>query len=131
MIGLDTNVLVRYIVQDDATQARIATRLIESTCTPDDPGIISHIVLCELVWVLSHGYGYAHKQICSVLRHILSADDLHVERSEMAWQALNLYENGRADYADYLLALANRQEKADFTYTFDKRTEGCRYFKLI
>lgn len=58
MTGLDTNVLVRYIVQDDAKQARLATRHLESQCTPDSPGRINVIVLCELAWVLARGYGY-------------------------------------------------------------------------
>ena len=53
MIGLDTNVLVRYIVRDDDEQAEAATRLIESKCTADNPGLVSSIVMCELAWVLT------------------------------------------------------------------------------
>jgi len=131
VIGLDTNVLVRYIVQDEPAQARAATRLVESHCTPDDPAVISLIVLCELVWVLSRGYRYGRRPISTVLRQILSADDLHVERAELAWRALNLYTEGKVDFADYLLALCNREERAEITYTFDSRTEGCGLFRLV
>lgn len=52
MIGLDTNALVRYVVRDDAQQTAAATRLIESSCKTNDPGLIALVVLCELVWVL-------------------------------------------------------------------------------
>lgn len=65
MIGLDTNVLVRYITQDDPQQAEQATRLIETRCAGADPGCIAQIVLCELVWVLSRAYGYSKPQVVS------------------------------------------------------------------
>lgn len=52
MIALDTNVLVRYLAQDDREQARVATRFIEEHLTADDPGFVSTIVLCEIIWVL-------------------------------------------------------------------------------
>ena len=78
MIGLDTNILVRYIVRDDARQTAAATRLIESRCSTDDPGLITLVVLCELVWVLDRGYGYTRPAIAEVLRRSLSADDLQV-----------------------------------------------------
>ena len=58
MIGLDTNILVRYLVEDDAKQASKAAHLIETRCTEDSPGFINRVVLCELVWVLESAYGY-------------------------------------------------------------------------
>lgn len=130
MIGIDTNVLVRHIVQDDEGQAKEATRLIESCCTADDPGLISLVVLCELVWVLDRGYGYGRAMIAGLLRRLLSVDDLRVERSELAWQAVGLYEKGKADFADYVIGLCHSQQGAEVTYTFDRRTSGCKLFKL-
>lgn len=131
MIGIDTNVLVRYIVRDDAQQTVAATRLIESRCKINDPGLITLVVLCELVWVLDHGYGYERAAIAGVLRRILSAGDLQVEQSELAWQALNLYDREKADFADYVIGLCNREMKGEITYTFDHRTAGSSLFKVI
>ena len=131
MIGLDTNVLVRHIVQDDQKQARIASLLLESRCSADEPGSVSLVVLCELVWVLDRGYGYERSTIVQVLRGLLSAEDMRVERSELAWSALNLYEEENADFADYVLALCHREQGAAHTCTFDRRTSGCDLFELL
>lgn len=131
MIGLDTNVLVRYIVRDDVRQAAMATRLIEAECTMEQPGHVALVVLCELVWVLERGYGYARSAIADVLRRILAADDLCVESSELAWRALNLYGGGKADFADYVIGLCNRAQSAKITYTFDRRTAGSDLFKVL
>lgn len=131
MIALDTNVLVRYIVRDDARQAAAATRLIESRCSVESPGIVSLIAFCELVLVLDRGYGYARKDIARVLRGILAAEELRVERSELAWQALNEYEKGKADLADYLIGLRGREEKAEATYTLDRRAAGSSLFRIV
>ena len=131
MIGLDTNVLVRYIVRDDAQQTAAATRLIESRCKMDDPGLVTLVVLCELVWVLDRGYGYERSAIAGVIRRILSAGDLKVERSDLAWEALNLYDRQKADFADYVIGLCNRKMKGETTYTFDRRAVGCDLFKVM
>ena len=131
VIGLDTNILVRYIVRDDPRQTVAATRLIESECSADSPGIITLIVLCELVWVLSRGYRYRRKEIIAVLRKILAVGDLRVERSELAWQALNGYENGEADFADCLIGLTGKEVGAETTYTFDQDTAADPLFHLL
>ena len=67
MIGLDTNVLVRFLVQDDPAQSALAAQLVEGRCHPDSPGLINRIVLCELVWVLESCYRYSRFQIVDVL----------------------------------------------------------------
>ena len=131
MIGLDTNVLARYIVRDDARQTAAATRLIESECSADAPGIVTLVVLCELVWVLGRAYGYGRADVAGVLRRILAAEDLRCERSELAWRALNEYERGKADFADFVIGLSGREEKATATCTFDRRTSGCDLFRLV
>jgi len=130
-MGLDTNVLVRYIVRDDPRQAALATRIVESQCRKNDPGIVSAVVLCELVWVLDRGYGYRRADIVKVLRGLLGAEDLEVESSERAWQALNLYEREKADFADYWIGLTNRVLKAEITVTFDERAAGNPLFRML
>jgi predicted nucleic-acid-binding protein len=131
MIALDTNVLARYIVRDDPRQSAAATKLIESACTPESPGVVTQVVLCELVWVLDRGYGYRRDQISAVLRGLLSAQDLQLERSEIAWQALNHFEDGAADYSDYVIGLVAKEQQAEITVTFDRRASSCSFFRLL
>lgn len=131
MIGLDTNILVRYIVRDDQQQADDAQKLIETQCTLDTPGYICLIVLCELVWVLSRGYGYERSVISSVLRRILSVQELHVQNAELAWRALKRFEKGKADFADYLIGVNNRANKTSVTYTFDQKAAESTLFQLV
>jgi predicted nucleic-acid-binding protein len=132
MIALDTNVLVRYIVRDEPAQTRAATRLIEANCTPEDPGVISGIVLCELVWVLDRGYGYARDSISAVLRGLLTAQELQAQESDLAWQALTFFEEGVADFSDYLIGLIHHHiQGAEFTFTFDRVAANHPLFKVI
>jgi predicted nucleic-acid-binding protein len=131
LIGLDTNILVRYIVRDDRRQAEAATRLIESLCTVDAPGIVSPIVLCELVWVLSRGYGYDRSVVAGVIRRLLSVKEIRVIDAETTWKTLLLYEQGKADFADYLIGLSNQTQKAEVTYTFDRTAAESQLFKLV
>lgn len=131
MIGLDTNVLVRFIVQDDKRQAEAATRLMERRCTSEDPGLVSSIVLCELAWVLDRGYGYDRRTVASVVRRLLTVQELKVENAEVAWNALHAFEEGGADLADYLIGVGNRKNKAETTYTFDRRAAAGDLFTLI
>lgn len=120
MIGLDTNVLVRYLVRDDEGQAARADRLIESHCTTEDPGRVALITLCELFWVLRRGYGYTRGDIIRLMRGILSSSDLDVENPALAWSAVKSCETGKADFADYIIAQGNAMSGAKFTYTFDE-----------
>jgi predicted nucleic-acid-binding protein len=128
MIGLDTNVLVRYFVRDDVAQHRRAARLIERECRSDAPGRIGLITLCELVWVLSAGYGYARNDIARLLQGILTASDLEVEQAPLAWDAWRLYQAGKVDFADYLIGLGHRKAGATATYSFDRKAVGEKVF---
>jgi len=131
VIALDTNVLARYLVRDDAKQSALAKSVIEAECSADEPGIISLVVLCELVWVLDRGYGYLRADIAAVLRKLLGSGDVHVERAELAWQALNDFERGSADFADYLIGYCGKAEKAVATVTFDRRAASSDLFRLL
>ena len=89
MIGLDTNVLVRYMMQDDARQAARANELIEAL-DQDRPGFVSLTSLVELVWVLSSAYGRDRAQVSLALESLLRTAAITVERNEIAWRALRL-----------------------------------------
>ncbi len=131
MNGLDTNVLVRYIVQDDPVQSKIATKWIEKNCTSDEPGCVNVVVVCELSWVLSRGYGYKRETIVSVIRGILSSPELSVEEDEAVWQALKAYESGASDFADCLIGILNKRAGAATTVTFDRKASRESCFELL
>lgn len=131
MIGVDTNVLVRYITQDDATQSAVAVKWIEENCRVDSPGWINAIVLCEIVWVLSHAYGYDKETILLVLQRIFQAADLAVEQQEYAWAALRDYAQGSADFSDYLIAHLNHAVGCMHTVSFDKKASSHRLVQLL
>lgn len=119
MKGLDTNLLVRYFTQDHARQSRQAGELIENHCTPENPGFIAAIVMCELVWVLSAGYGYKRNDIARLLRGILSTPSFVVESHNLMASALSMYEKGEAGFSDYLIAMTCKEHEALPVYTFD------------
>jgi predicted nucleic-acid-binding protein len=121
VIGLDTNVLVRYLVQDDPLQGAAAADVIESRCTSETPGRVDHVVLCELVWVLETAYGYSRELVGNVVRQVLGTAELLVESPDLAWAALRAYESGPADLADYLIGQRNRAAGCETTLTFDRR----------
>lgn len=119
MIGLDTNVLTRYIVEDDEKQARIATRIIDS-CTAEEPGFVSHAVLIELTWVLSSCYDADKTALVAVIEQVLQTKQLIVEQGETVWHALDDYKKSSADFSDCLLSRINQEAGCTTTVTFDK-----------
>jgi predicted nucleic-acid-binding protein len=131
MIALDTNVLVRHLVQDDPGQSRKATQVITKQCTRDDPGFINRIVLCELVWVLESAYGYSKDTIVSVLEKLLRTSQLKIEDVQAAWTAFRIYQKGSADFADCLLGTTNRLGGCDVTVTFDRAASKLEGFHLL
>jgi predicted nucleic-acid-binding protein len=120
MIGIDTNVLIRYIVQDDPVQAKLATHYIENNCSNENPGFINQLVLCEVVWVLKRAYGYDKSIILKVIRQILLTVEFSIENSESSWKALKEYELGSADFSDYIIGISNKENDCEYTITFDK-----------
>jgi predicted nucleic-acid-binding protein len=121
VIALDTNVLVRYITQDDADQAAAAPHIIEGRCTPGNPGWIALVVMCELVWVLTRAYRYEKAAIADLLDAILSAADLRVEHEDIAGAALQAWRTGGADFADCVIVESARAGEALPLVTFDRR----------
>jgi predicted nucleic-acid-binding protein len=131
MIGLDTHVLVRHLVQDDPSQSRKATQVITKQCTRDDPGFINRVVLCELVWVLESAYGYSKDTIVPVLEKLLRTSQLKIEDVQAAWTAFRMYQKGKADFADCLLGATNRIGGCEWTVTFDQPASRVEGFKLL
>lgn len=119
MIGLDTNVLVRYIAQDDAAQSPKATRLIESL-TAESPAYIGLVSLIELVWVLTGCYSSSKEDLVAVLEGLLRTKGLLVENAETVWKAVRLFKGGSADFADCLIECSANRAGCDYTATFDR-----------
>lgn len=120
MIGIDTNVLVRYIAQDDPAQSKRANRLIEEECSVTIPGFISLVVLVELIWVSESCYGAARSEVAELVRRILSIRQLVVQDTETAWKALRLFESSKADFADCLVERVAAAVGCSAVMTFDK-----------
>lgn len=129
MIGLDTNVLVRFIVQDDPVQSQMASDLIEKRLTPENKGFVSSIVLCEVLWVLKRAYRQPKEQLLSVVRTILETEVLEMENRDCAWRAYYDYDEGLADFSDYYIAQINKVHGASLTATFDERALKHRLFR--
>ena len=130
MIGIDTNVLVRYIVQDDVQQARAATHFIEHKLSVKRPGFINPIVLCELVWVLESGYGYARAQIAETLQRLFEIDRFRVQMPALAWRARAAYIAG-ADFSDGLITHINLASDCTETVSFDRAAKRFAGMSLV
>lgn len=118
MIGLDTNILLRTIDQTDPAQSRAVDALLSDP--EQQPRFVNLVVLCEFAWTLDRTYKRKRPEIAERLSHVLEAPEFDVERSELAERALSRYRDGRADFADYVLAEINREAGCRTTLTFDR-----------
>jgi predicted nucleic-acid-binding protein len=119
MIGLDTNVLVRYIMQDDIKQSPLATRIVESLSV-EAPGFVPLIAIVELGWVLSSAYELDRNQLIEAFEALLRTKELVVERGEIVWKALRLFQRANCDFADSLIACSAEAAGCAKTMTFDR-----------
>lgn len=131
MRGLDTNVLVRYLTQDDPGQSRRANTIIAEATARGEPCVIDVIVLCELVWVLREAYGLDRATVAETLEKVLDTAQLVVEEASLARRALNDYRRGRGDFADYLIGWRNRQSGCSDTVTFDRALGRNPLFRVL
>ncbi|MDH5723723.1 MAG: type II toxin-antitoxin system VapC family toxin [Alphaproteobacteria bacterium] len=130
MFALDTNILVRYIVQDDKAQARKAAKIIEGL-SADNPAFISCIVLCEINWVLKSAYKTVKQERLEVLQNLLSIPVFDIEQLESCMRALKCYQSGKADFSDYLIQDIGRAHGYDMVLTFDKNAQKSQGFKSL
>lgn len=121
MIGLDSNVLVRYLTQDDKKQSAKVNALIENELTAQNPGFITAITLVEVVWVLESCYDQSKEGILNVLHAVLTTRQLVVEKADRVYMAMRRFANGNADFSDALITILSEQEGCSRVLTFDKR----------
>jgi predicted nucleic-acid-binding protein len=128
VIGLDTNILVRYLTKDDETQWQKAAAIINDA----QSCFISDIVLCELVWVLSgKPYQYSKLEILKVLELILQSSKFEFANRTVIYQAIKLTQTGKANFADYLIGATNRNYDCSQTVTFDQKLKGEKWYQVL
>ena len=131
MIGLDTNVLVRYLTQDDEGQAGKADAVIGGAVARGERCVIGPVVLCELVWVLRDAYDTAKNEIVSTLDRILATQQFEITDKDRVREALEAYRAGRADFADYVIGASNQHAGCAETVTFDRQLRGAAGFRVL
>jgi predicted nucleic-acid-binding protein len=120
MIGVDANVLLRHILDDDTLWSERASRFLEDFCAPSRPGYVSTVTLAEVAWVLRRRKSYSKASLTKALDAILSDENLAVAERDAVVAALEAFRNGSADFADYLVGELNAAAGAAPTYTIDK-----------
>lgn len=120
MTALDTNVLVRFLVEDDVSQSTRAAALIGEAVAADERLYVSDVVLCELVWVLSAAYGFRRAEISAVLAELTRARHLRFDSSDRIARCVRAYREGRGDFADYIIREHARDAGYDEVATFDR-----------
>jgi predicted nucleic-acid-binding protein len=128
VIAADTNVLVRYLVEDDPRQTAEAARLIEEAAEGGEGIFISHIVLCELVWVLSFAYEVRRQEIISILQQLRRSAGIVIESADAFQRALASFESGKGDLADYLIAETAVAHGCSAIATFDRALHADQRF---
>lgn len=130
MIGLDTNVIVRYIVQDDPAQSAAAANLF-NTFTTDSPGYLPLISVVELVWVLESCYEVGRPEIEALIDSLLRSRGLVVEQAEVIWRALQLFSRTTAEFADCLIERSGHIAGCEYTATFDRVASKAAGMELL
>lgn len=130
MRGIDTNVLVRYLVKDDLPQYRAAAAFFDSAREAGELRLDA-IVLCELTWVLRSSYGCPREELADILEKLLSTEQIEVEDADAAWLALEDFRASKADFADCLIGRRNRSAGCTMTVTFDERLKPLASFEVL
>jgi predicted nucleic-acid-binding protein len=130
MIGLDTNILVRYLAQDDPAQSAKATEVIERRLTSANPGFISVVTMVEMVWVLDRAYDLTATEIAEAIERMLQVEVLVVENEQEVFAAMVALKQGHGGFADALIAELGARAGCSHTLTFDKKALRLPGFKL-
>jgi predicted nucleic-acid-binding protein len=130
MIGLDTNILVRYLTQDDPAQSMRAADIIERRLSLTNPGFLSVVVIAETVWVLDRAYGFSDENIVAAIERMLQIEVLVVENEPEVFTAMIALEEGRGSFADALIGALGAKAGCSATLTFDRKALLLPEFEL-
>ena len=131
MIGLDTNILVRYLAQDDPLQSPKATEIIERRLHEDEPGFISLVTMAETVWVLNRLYGLTDKEIADAVERMLQADTLFIQNEQQVFTAMVALKTGKGSFSDALIGALGTWAGCTSTLTFDKKAVKLKSFRIV
>jgi len=131
MIGLDTNVVLRYLAQDDPRQSKAALDLIENRLTRDEPGYLSVISVAEIAWVLKRLYAGSRDEIADAIEGLLAAPTIVVEHRSFVRQAVQDFRESTADFSDCVIGCVNAGAGCDATFTFDRAAAKLARFRLL
>jgi predicted nucleic-acid-binding protein len=131
MRAIDTNVLVRYVVNDDPKQAAVVDRFFEQCQTSQEPVFIPVLVLCELVWVLDRLFGQTKRQLIETLERLLAVSFFRFDQESAIRQSLEHYRLGKATFPDYLIGEISRQAGCRDTVSFDRDLRGASGFSIL
>jgi predicted nucleic-acid-binding protein len=130
MIAIDTNVLVRFLTQDDAKQSAAATSFMRGL-SESNPGFICREVMVELVWVLERAYGCSRTEVATALEGLLSASELEIEEADDVGTAMFGYRDGGFGFADLMIVAAMRRADAIPLVTFDRKAAQIHGVELL
>ncbi len=131
MIGLDTNILVRYLTQDDPIQSPQATEILERKLSVTNPGFVSVVTMAEVVWVLESAYDFGLPEIVSAIEQMLQADLLVIENEQEVFAAMAALKQGLGRFADALIAELGAKAGCQHTLTFDRKALRLPGFRLL
>jgi predicted nucleic-acid-binding protein len=131
MIGLDTNILVRYLTEDDPIQSAKAREVLEHRLSVRNPGFVSVVAMTETVWVLDRAYGLATREIAKAVERMLQTEVLVIENEQEVFSAMVAMKKGRGSFADALIAELGTRAGCRGTLTFDQRAARLRSFELL
>ena len=131
MKALDTNILARYLRDDDAAQSKRAAHFIRGAIQQNRPLFLNHVVLCELVWILSSVYNHSKQEIIDAIEAILLTGQFSIEDKPSVESALEDYKNSKADFADCLIGRRNQALGCEATLTFDRRLKAVNTFDVL
>ena len=120
MIGLDSNILVRYFVQDDPVQSRRAAEILERELTDSDPGFVSLVAIAETAWVLGRVYDFTDGEIAAAIERVMQTDRLVVQSEQEVFTATVALRDGRGSFGDALIAAMGARAGCSHTLTFDR-----------
>jgi len=130
MIGIDTNILIRYLTQDDPAQSAKASEILERRLTVTNPGFISVVVMVETVWVLDRAYGLTSQKIAAVIERLLQVEVLMIENEQQIFTAMVALKQRRGSFADALIAELGARAGCTRTLTFDRKAAQLAGFEL-
>jgi predicted nucleic-acid-binding protein len=131
MIGLDTNVLIRYLTQDDPLQSAKATEIMERRLTPKNPGFVSVVAMVETVWVLDRAYSLTAKEISIAVERLLQVEVLAIENEQEVFTAMVALKQGRGSFSDALIAELGARAGSARTLTFDQKALRLHGFEIV